>query len=344
MRGGLGAGANIRYRQGGKAPLMIQATDDLIRPLSALNGEKPPAPAWFEKAIATPSEEGAVEVAGARIRYSAWGEPGKRGLLFVHGGRAHRNWWRPFAPYFAVDRRVAALDLSGMGDSDWREGYSLNLLVDEVFAVIEAAGLASRGRPVVVGHSFGGWVTLAAVEREGERLGGAVVVDSPLGVPDPHEGYQVVRPKTDKPGGRRSAHIYDTKEEMIARFRLLPNQPAENLFMIDYIAREGLRRAQRPDGSEGWTWKFDPGDERGFEVHFERDLLRAARCPLAFIYGENSMFARGDGISHLQAEAQGRSPFVMMPNAWHHLMMDQPIAFIATLRTLLSAWPVRFGV
>lgn len=322
---------------------------EFIRPLAELNGEKPPAPEWFEKAIATPSEEGAVEVGGARIRFSAWGEEGGRGLLFVHGGRAHRNWWRPFAPFFAENRRVAALDLSGMGDSDWRDRYSLDLLVDELFAVIDKAGLATRGRPIVVGHSFGGWVTLAAVEREGERLGGAVVVDSPLGVPDPDEGYTVVRksPDAEKEGKlERSARVYATMEEPITRFRLLPNQPAEHLYIIDYIAREGLRRAPMPDnpGEEGWTWKFDPLKGSNFDINFQRDLLRAARCPLAFIYGEKSLFAAGDGITHLREQAAGRSPFVMIPDAYHHLMMDQPLAFIAVLRTLLSSWPVRFGV
>ena len=326
--------------------------EDLIRPLAGLKGVKPPAPDWFEKAIAAPSEEGAVEVGGARIRYSVWGESAqdatRRGLLFVHGGRAHRNWWRPFAPFFAENRRVAALDLSGMGDSDWREKYSLDLLVDEVFAVIDKAGLASKGRPIVVGHSFGGWVTLAAVEREGEKLGGAVVVDSPLGLPDPHEGYTVVKAKPAKDDEKRSAHVYKTMEEMIERFRLLPNQPAENLYLLDYIAREGLRPVKPgecgQDGGEGWTWKFDPGDKGAFEIHFERDLLRAARCPLAFIYGEKSMFAQGEGIEHLEEQARGRSPFVVIPDAYHHLMMDQPLAFVSVLRTLLSSWPVRFGV
>ena len=331
---------------------MPGAEDKYTRPLSHLAGQKPPAPEWFEKAVAAPSEEGAVTVGGARIRYSAWGEAegegGRRGLLFVHGGRAHRNWWRPFAPFFAQNRRVAALDLSGMGDSDWREKYSLDLLVDEVFAVIDKAGLATRGRPIVVGHSFGGWVTLAAVEREGEKLGGAVVVDSPLGLPDPHEGYTVVRPKPAREGEKRSAHVYASREEMIARFRLLPNQPAEHLYLIDYIAREGLRPATPGEcgqqTGEGWTWKFDPGDMGAFKIHFERDLLRAARCPLAFIYGEKSMFGQGEAIAHLEEQARGRSPFVIIPDAYHHLMMDQPLAFVSALRTLLSAWPVRFGV
>lgn len=317
---------------------------DLIRPLAHLGGARPPAPEWFEKAITAPSEEAEVTVKGAKIRYTAWGKAGGRGILFVHGGRAHRNWWRPFAPFFAHDRRVAALDLSGMGDSDWRDRYSLDLLVDEVFAVIEAAGLASGARPLVVGHSFGGWVTLAAVERAGERLSGAVVVDSPLGVPDPDEGYTVVRAsKSDKPEGPQTGRVYPTMEEPISRFRLLPNQPAEHLYLVDYIAREGLRRAALPDGGDGWTWKFDPDKGKNFTISFERDLLRAARCPLAFIYGEKSMFAAGDGLQHLRDQAKGRSPFVMMPEAYHHLMMDQPIAFISILRTLLSCWPVRFG-
>jgi len=317
---------------------------DLIRPLANLGGKPPPAPPWFQKAIQAPSDEGDVAVGGARIRYSAWGEGDGRGLLFVHGGRAHRNWWRPFAPVFAQNRRVAALDLSGMGDSDWRERYSLDLMIDELFAVIEKAGLNAHGRPIIIGHSFGGWVTLAAVEREGERLGGAVVVDSPLGVPDPDEGYTVVRAKAEKNQQKRSARVYATKEEPIKRFRFLPNQPAEHLYLVDYIAREGLRPAPLPEGGEGWTWKFDPTKGANFDIHFERDLLRAARCPLAFIYGEKSAFAQGESMAHLREQARGRSPFVMIPDAYHHLMMDQPLAFISTMRTLLSCWPVRFGV
>lgn len=320
-----------------------KAADDLIRPLAGLGGEKPPAPGWFDRAVSQPSEDGEVEVAGARIRYSAWGETGRRGLLFVHGGRAHRDWWRPFAPFFAEKFRVAALDLSGMGDSDWRPRYSLDLKIDEVFAVIRAAGLDKGGRPLVVGHSFGGWVTLAAVEREGEHLGGAVVIDSPLGVPDPDEGYTVVRAKPDD-GRKRMNRVYDTIAEPIERFRFLPNQPCDALYMVDHIARNGLVKAPREGGGTGWTWKFDPGQGQNFDIHFDRDLLVAARCPLAFIYGEQSAFATGDGFDHLRERVKGRSPFIVMPSVRHHLMMEEPIAFISTLRTLLACWPIRAGV
>ena len=41
------------------------------------------APAWFTRALAVPSTDGHVEVAEATIHYLAWGEPGRRGLVFV---------------------------------------------------------------------------------------------------------------------------------------------------------------------------------------------------------------------------------------------------------------------
>lgn len=315
------------------------AMDEAIRPIEHLNGRKPVAPAWFDAAIAAPSEEASVHVDGADIRYSAWGKRGDRGLLFVHGGRAHRNWWRPFAPFFSDHFRVAALDISGMGDSGWRDNYTLNGTIDEVFAVIDAAGLNARSRPIIVGHSFGGWITLAAVEREGEKLSGAVIVDSPIAKPDPDEGYTIKTAPKDKAAPVRPNRVYETMEQPISRFRFLPNQPCAADYLVDYIAREGLKAV---DG--GFAWKFDPAHGSNYHIHFERDLFLAARCPLAFIYGEQSKFAHGEGFEHLRAQSRGRAPLIEMPGVHHHLMMEEPVAFATTLRTLLQCWPVRAGL
>lgn len=316
---------------------------EILRPIAHLEGAPPAAPEWFRAALDTPSEEGAAEVHGAKIRYSAWGEASRRGLVFIHGGRAHRNWWRPFAPFFAERYRVVAYDISGLGDSDWRARYSLNCAIDELFAVVRAAGATNAGRPIVIGHSFGGWMTLAAVEREGEHLSGAVVIDSPIGLPDPDEGYTVLKAKPDG-GAARANRVYATIEEPIARFRFLPNQPCDQHFLVDFIARQGLKPAIDENGALGWTWKFDPAQGRNFDIQFDRDLFLAPRCPLAFIYGEKSLFAQGEGLEHLRKQARGRSPVIMMPAVHHHLMMEEPIAFITTLRALLTTWPVRAGV
>lgn len=315
---------------------------EYIRPLAHLHGEIPPAPEWFRDNIAMKPDEGHVTVDGARIHWLAWGDTGKPGLLFVHGGRAHARWWAPFAPFFAQTHRVAAIDLSGMGDSGHRTQYSMSNYVDELFAVCDAAGLNLAGRPLFVGHSFGGYCVLAAVEHAGERLSGAVVVDSPIMPPDPDEGYNV-RSAAGKPSDKKKIHAYADIAEPIARFRFLPNQPCEHLFLADYIARNGLKQIDTEDGGKGWVWKFDSAMGANFDIHFERDLFVAARCPLAFLYGEKSMFSNPEMLGHLKKAAAARSPFIMLPDAHHHLMMDQPIAFIGALRTLFSTWPVKMG-
>ncbi len=327
-----------------KASAKKNIPNEFIRPLEHLNGKKPPAPEWFTNALAKKPETGSVKVEGTKICYSVWGKRGLPGVLLIHGGRAHRRWWDPFAPMLASDQfRVATIDLSGLGDSGWRERYSLKCHAMEIFAICEAAGLSDVSRPLIVGHSFGGWATLGAVETAGEKLGGAIVIDSPFGVPDPDEGYsfKMGRDVKQKPVSNK---VYATKEEPISRFRLLPSQPGEEYYLLDYIARNGLKRAIDPvSGKTGWTWKFDPSHGQNFDIHFDRDLFLAARCPLAFIYGEKSAFVSGDGFIHTKRQAKGRSPIMMIPEGHHHLMMDQPLAFVAALRALLTSWPVRVG-
>ena len=138
--------------------------DDQSSPASLLapfNGEPPPAPAWFTAAVDNAPERSRILVEGADIELLTWGEVGKPGLLFLHGNGAHADWWRFIAPFFAKDWRVAATSWSGMGGSDWREAYSAELFATEIFSAVEAAGLeAGGGKPIVGGHSFGGFPPL----------------------------------------------------------------------------------------------------------------------------------------------------------------------------------------
>ncbi|MEO7429543.1 MAG: alpha/beta fold hydrolase, partial [Acidimicrobiales bacterium] len=92
------------------------------------------APSWFRRALAVPVADAEVEVGGVAIHYLAWGEPGRRGLAFVHGGGAHAHWWTHVAATFAEEFRVVGVDLSGHGDSTHREQYSLEQWTDEVIA------------------------------------------------------------------------------------------------------------------------------------------------------------------------------------------------------------------
>jgi len=248
-----------------------------------------PAPDWFRWAISRPRQSQFVTVADSPIHYLVWArepaKPGERGLLFVHGGGAHSHWWSYIAPYFTRDFRVAAIDLSGMGDSGWRAHYTSGLRAEEIRAVMAAAQLGER--PFVIGHSFGGFMTMKVASQYGDRLGGAVIVDSPIRPPEEEARHPLTRPPM---GNKR---VYETFDAALARFRLMPEQPCDNPFIVEFIGRHSLRRAEN-----GWVWKFDSeamGSRRFGEP--VREYLQAVDCRAALIFGEKSALVSGETAS-----------------------------------------------
>ena len=143
----------------------------------------PDAPSWFRRAVAVPHGHGTVEVDGCAVHYLHWGERGRRGLVFVHGGGAHAHWWTHVAATFATEFRVAAIDLSGHGDSGHREAYDPEQWADEVVAVAADAGI--DGLPVVIGHSMGGFITIVTAARHPDEVAGVIICDSPVTEADP---------------------------------------------------------------------------------------------------------------------------------------------------------------
>jgi pimeloyl-ACP methyl ester carboxylesterase len=293
-----------------------------------MSPEPPPsAPEWFRRALAVPVEDGVVEVEGRRVHYLAWGRPGRRGLVFVHGGGANAHWWTHVAAPFADEFRVLAVDMSGHGDSDHREVYSLEDWTDEVMAVAGHGGVV--GRPVLVGHSMGGFVTIATAALHPDELAGVIVCDSPVTEPDPEVGAYHVRDAFGR------ARVYDTEAEALARFRTVPAQDHYLPFVMDHVARRSLRRVE-----DGWMWKFD----RQIFAQFASGVRSVAlpylsdvTCRLALLRSEHGLVTRD--IGDAMFERLGRvTPVFELPEAGHHPMLDQPLILLTALRALLADW------
>jgi len=286
---------------------------------------KTEAPEWFTRSAAHPRKDCEVEVAGCPIHYLRWGDSGKPGLLLVHGSGAHAHWWDFIAPYFTEHNCVAAIDLSGMGDSGHRRSYSPEIFAQELISVCADAGF--QRDTVVIGHSFGRFVALRTGLLYGDKLQGVVLVDSPVRPPDYEwerdPKYSPIQPKK----------IYPDLETALSRFRLVPAQPCENVFILDYLARHWLARVEG-----GWSWKFDDQFFSGFRIgNLSEDLSHLA-CRVGVIYGENSQLFSQDIVDYMFKVLDSSVPFVAIPEANHHLLLDQPLAVIAALRTLLAEW------
>jgi pimeloyl-ACP methyl ester carboxylesterase len=302
-------------------------------PLAPYNGDKPPAPAWFDAALAQEPERSSFEVLGASIELLTWGKVGKPGLLLLHGNGAHADWWSFIAPLLADDYRVAAISWSGMGDSDWRPKYSAEIFMAEIFGAMDAAQLeADGGKARIVGHSFGGFPTLYAAVHQGERLGGIVMLDSTIHPPEHQWNGPPRRTGPNK--------VYTDLPAALARFRLAPPQTCENDYVADWIARKALRQAPMTDGSgTGWTWKFDPELWHNFEMPPLGQLLSQVNCPVALVWGERSKLMYPATMAFMLRELPDDIVKFSIPDADHHVMIDQPLATTAALRALLAAWP-----
>ena len=306
-------------------------------PLARFAGARPPAPRWYDEAIAHSPERTFNTVHGARIETLSWGRVGDPGVLLLHGNGAHADWWSFIAPFLAHGHRVTAMSWSGMGGSDWRSSYSMDLHVDEAFAVARESGLFEAARrPVFVGHSFGGFPTMACAARHGQRLHAAISVDTPLFTREQRAARHARRGPPRPPHPSR---VYPSVEAALARFRFMPPQDCEHLFLVDHIARGSIKEVRCEDGAPGWTWRFDPFMWRDYDRGDSAGDLARVRCPFGLIRGARSALVRPSVFAYARSVAPPGSPAIEVPDADHHVMADQPLAFIAALRGLLAAWP-----
>ena len=165
-------------------------------PLEDLRHVNTDAPEWFNNAFTV--EKGRL---GRLWRNEgslfSWGNPSNPGIILMHGFMAHAAVGLFIAPLLAENYHLAAFDLSGMGDSGWRESYTVLDRVDEAKAVATQLGMTRQNKkPFLVCHSYGGSVGLTAAEKEAELWGGLVVCDMTMLAPDELSDFESYRKKT----------------------------------------------------------------------------------------------------------------------------------------------------
>lgn len=288
-------------------------------------------PAWFDRALQAERTDGEVFVDDCPIHFATWGDIGKPGIVLVHGSNAHIEWWRFVAPFLADQFRVAAIDLSGNGDSGWREKYSGELYAREVKAVCEAAELGRD--PFVVAHSFGGFVALETGHYFGEELGGIIFADFTV---SPPEDYTEWGNQLEERGGEpaRPTRVYDDYETAIGRFRFVPEQPCRYPEILRYLAIQSLREVEG-----GWTWKFDPAMYDHLEMGVDqRDKFARLKCRSAIVLGEHSTDEGALAGPYMAEITNNILPIFIIPGTYHHFMFDEPMATVTAIKGILLNW------
>jgi pimeloyl-ACP methyl ester carboxylesterase len=91
-------------------------------------------------------------------------------IMLIHGFPMSSEIWRGFTGKLSQTLRVITPDLPGFGGSPLPKGsFSIDDIAGIMLRKADALGI---NKMVVIGHSLGGYVTLAMVKRDPERFAG----------------------------------------------------------------------------------------------------------------------------------------------------------------------------
>ena len=68
------------------------------------------------------------------------------------------------------------------------------------------------------------------------------------------------------------------------------------------------------------------------------DVVRELDCRVGIVYGEDSAIVNKPTQRLMQATLGKWMPVVGLADAEHHLFLDQPVAFVGVLRTMVAEW------
>ena len=280
-------------------------------------------PDWFDQALDKEHTSKFVAVNGARIEYMEWGNPENQSVIMLHGTNAHAHWFKFIGSMLSEKYHFVVMSFSGMGGSDWRSFYTRDTFVDDVWGVVKDTGMEN---PIVVGHSFGGMVSLITASKHSEDMSGLLLVDFVVNKPEEHHEWYEDRVPARPP------RIVKEREELIKRFRLMPPQQCINQYLVDYIADHSIRETEK-----GWAWTFDPSAYDGLIIGSDHSkILSELSCPVGFYYGEHTIEFKEGELQTMKDLLPEDSPIFGLKDAQHHLMLDQPLPFIENLDRLIQ--------
>ncbi len=130
--------------------------------------------------------------------------------------------------------------------------------------------------------------------------------------------------------GERTLRPYPTREAAAQSFRLLPRETMADPALLAHLGAAGV--VER-DGA--WVYRFDPASNAERHPVDAWSLLDRITAPTLIARGELSPVLPRDMADKLRA-AIPRATLVEIPASYHHLVLDNPAAFVQELDRFLT--------
>jgi pimeloyl-ACP methyl ester carboxylesterase len=274
---------------------------------------------------------GRVNSGDVSIFYRAFGTRGSTPILLMHGANYFDSYdWIGVAEALASDREVATFDKRGFGDSGWSpsKDYSVDANTGDMLAVI---GELKWDRPIIVGHSASGRLSISFAANFPDKISRLIVVDSGLAR---EEGAAAGRPPTGNP-----PLVFESVDAAMAHFAKLSNPPR--------ISHDRARAQQALVGVEkGYMLKRDPdfqntrpqGEGANLPQRPSRDVwheLAAVKCPIMIVRGTRSDRYTPEIIERISRDHPGIAWETV--NSQHDVADQAPQELVAAVRKFIAS-------
>jgi pimeloyl-ACP methyl ester carboxylesterase len=248
---------------------------------------------------ATRSER-TIEVQGIQTHLFEAGPPTASTMLYLHGTFLG-NLWLDFHQRLAQRFHLFAIDIPGFGQTarpDWMRDMSDYILY--LRDLLDALGLE---KPIVVGHSLGGWMAAELAVWYPERVG-KLVLSNGAGIRV--KGTQIGHLLAMNPQEMLAVSFVDPA----AAAPLMPPEVNAEYIMDQYRQRTTL-------ATLAWNPSYDPKLER---------RLAWVQCPTLIVWGEHDKLIPPVYAEALYMAIPG-SRVVMLSDTGHMPMFEQPEAW-----------------
>ena len=260
---------------------------------------------------------------GEVIAYYEQGEKRATGepvMLLLHGYCGSSAYWQEVMPHLAESGKIIVPDLRGHGASTAprQDVYDMNDYADDIAMLLDELG---ERQAIVLGHSLGGYATLAFAERHPARLRAFGLVHS-TALPDAEEA---------KANRDKAASVI--REQGIGAFveGLVPK-----LFAPSHAEKMADRVEQAKAIGRGTVPEAAIATAMGMKLRPDRsDVLRDTALPVLLVAGQE------DGVvppqRTLVERAGPAASRALLEGCGHMSMMERPERLAAELAAFASS-------
>lgn len=239
-------------------------------------------------------------------------------LVLLHGFCEDLRIWEGVLPEL-TGYRVICMDLPGFGKSALTEGKEIETLEDMAARVAFTLKQLEVEKSIMVGHSMGGYVTLAFAEKYPEMLNGWGLFHS-TGYPD----------TTEKKEDRLKQVEFVRKNGVVPYVnQLIPglfSKNQERSLQTEYSLK--IARECKAEGIINALLAMRQRPER-------TEVLKTAEVPVLIIAGADDSLIPLEKLSY-QASLPARCQFELLENSGHMGMTEEPSESIRILGSFMQ--------